>query len=410
MESNISKKYLCIFGGGAIRGFAYLGALEALQKLDIDIKGFAGSSVGAVFAAFAALGYSSCELRDVFAEVNFDLFKDIQINLAKNFAISKGEFFLEWIRDGIEKKYYGEKYVKGKNNPVTFKDIDADLTVITSNINGCTPYLFSRYTTPDFEVAQAVKVSTALPGLLEPFEYGENLLIDGDMMKSWPMWRISNTLCPDEYRILEFRLEGGKNWAHVNNSIEFLNAVFSTLSNFATDYIKSVYSPKDKFDYIAIDTDKVLPVEFTLPAEKRQKLIEMGYNTTLKYFTQTLVEKKKNLLPHYQIILDNLIKIKNLLSDKKISDAKNQICELFVYLCESKRFIDSQIYDDIVKFKNYFFTNIQKSFFFNKYELKNARQVDFYLGKLNVDVLNKCIELDDYIKEFEHNTKLELMS
>ena len=341
---------------------------------------------------------------------NFDLFKDIQINLAKNFAISKGEFFLEWIRDGIEKKYYGEKYVKGKNNPVTFKDIDADLTVITSNINGCTPYLFSRYTTPDFEVAQAVKVSTALPGLLEPFEYGENLLIDGDMMKSWPMWRISNTLCPDEYRILEFRLEGGKNWAHVNNSIEFLNAVFSTLSNFATDYIKSVYSPKDKFDYIAIDTDKVLPVEFTLPAEKRQKLIEMGYNTTLKYFTQTLVEKKKNLLPHYQIILDNLIKIKNLLSDKKISDAKNQICELFVYLCESKRFIDSQIYDDIVKFKNYFFTNIQKSFFFNKYELKNARQVDFYLGKLNVDVLNKCIELDDYIKEFEHNTKLELMS
>ena len=409
MESNISKKYICIFGGGAIRGFSYLGAFDALMELGIDIKGFAGSSVGAVFAAFASLGYNAAELRDVFAEVNFDLFKDIQINLAKNFAISKGEFFLEWIRSGIEKKYYGSDYVKGKNNPVTFKDIDADLTVITSNINGCTPYLFSRYTTPDFEVAKAVKVSTALPGLLEPFDYGENLLIDGDMMKSWPMWRISNNLCPDEYRILEFRLEGGKNWSKVNNSIEFLNAVFCTLSNFATDYIKSVYSPKDKFDYIAIDTDKVLPVEFTLPPEKRQKLIEVGYNTTMKYFTQTLVEKKKTLLPHYQIILDNLIKIKNLLSDRKISDAKNQLCELFVHLCESKRFIDSQIYDDIVKFKNYFFANLQKSFFFNRFELKDSRQVDFYLNKLNVDVLNKCIELDDYIKEFENNTKIKLV-
>lgn len=408
MESKVSKRYLCIFGGGAIRGFAYLGALEALRELNVDIKAFAGSSVGAVFAAFASLGYNSCELRDVFGEVNFDLFKDIQINLAKNFAISKGEFFLEWIRSGIERKYYGESYVKGKNNPVTFKDIDADLVVITSNINGCTPYLFSKYTTPDFEVAKAVKVSTALPGLLEPFEFGENLLIDGDMMKSWPMWRISNTLCPDDYRILEFRLEGGKNWAKVNNSIEFLNAVFCTVSNFATDYIKSVYTPKDKFDYISIDTDKVLPVEFTLPAKKRQKLIEVGYTTTMKYFTETLVEKKKNLLPHYQIILDNVIKIKNLLSDEKIIDAKHQLCELFVYLCESKRYIDSQIYDDIVKFKNYFFTNLEKSFFLRRTELKDSRQVDFYLNKLNVDVLNKCIELDDYIKEFENRTKVEL--
>lgn len=401
MESKNSKKYLCIFGGGAIRGFSYLGALEALRELNVDIKGFAGSSVGAVFATFAALGFSSCELRDIFAEVNFDLFKDIQINLAKNFAISKGEFFLEWIRGGVEKKYYGAEYKKGKNNPVTFKDIDGDLIVITSNLNGCTPYLFSKYTTPDFEVAKAVKISTALPGLLEPYLEGENLLIDGDMMKSWPIWRLSNILCPEEYRILEFRLEGGKNWAKVNNSIEFLNAVFCTLSNFATDYIKSVYQPRDKFDYITIDTDKVLPVEFTLPVEKRQKLIEVGYTTTMKYFTETLLEKKRGLLPHYQVILDYLIKIKNLLSAKKIQDARNMLCELFVHLCESKRYIDSQVYEEVVKFKNYFFSNINESFFMHTLTLKDSRQVEFYLNKLNVEVLNKCIELDDYIKEFE---------
>ena len=206
METNSGKKYLCIFGGGAIRGFAYLGALEALREMNVEIKAYAGSSVGAVFGAFAALGFTSCELRDVFGEVNFDLFKDIQINLAKNFAISKGEFFLEWIRDSIEKKFYGEKYRKGQNNPVTFKDIDCDLIVVTSNLNGCTPYLFSKYTTPDFEVAQAVKISTALPGLLEPFEYDNKLLIDGDMMKSWPMWRINDLLCPEDCRILELSL------------------------------------------------------------------------------------------------------------------------------------------------------------------------------------------------------------
>ena len=52
-----SKQYLCIFGGGAIRGLAYLGALRAMKEIGVQIKSFAGSSVGAVFAAYASLDY-----------------------------------------------------------------------------------------------------------------------------------------------------------------------------------------------------------------------------------------------------------------------------------------------------------------------------------------------------------------
>lgn len=400
-SSKTSKKYLCIFGGGAIRGFAYLGALRALKEVNVEIKGFAGSSVGAVFAAFAALGFTQEEFFEIFDSVNFDLFRDMQFNIAKNFAISKGEFFLDWIRNGIEKKYYGEKYVKGKNNPVTFKDVKEDIIVITSNINGCTPYEFSKYTTPDFEIAQAVRISTALPGLFEPFDYENHILIDGDMMKSWPMWKVSTSLCPDEYRILEFRLEGGKDWAKIKNSIEYLNAVFAALSNFATDYIMETYQPKDKFDYIKIDTDKVLPVQFTLPCEERMKLIDIGYKSTLEYFKNTLVGKKQKLLPQYQVILDHLIKIKNKIRTNDITAAKNQLCEMFVYLCESKRYIDTAIYDDIIKFKNYFFNNMKTSLFLKKVSLKDKRQIEFYLNKINEAVLEKCIEIEDYINEFK---------
>ena len=53
-----SKQYLCIFGGGAIRGLAYLGALRAMKEIGVQIKSFAGSSVGAVFAAYASLDYT----------------------------------------------------------------------------------------------------------------------------------------------------------------------------------------------------------------------------------------------------------------------------------------------------------------------------------------------------------------
>ena len=395
-----SKEYFCIFGGGAIRGLAYLGAMQAMKELGVTIKAYAGSSVGAVFAAFASLDYTYEEFREIFNEVNFDLFRDVRFDLAKKFAISKGEHFLNWIRCGIEKKFYADKYEKGKNEPVTFKDIDKDVFVITTNINGCEPYIFSKYTTPDFEVAQAVRISTSLPGLLEPFEYDKKVLIDGDMMKSWPMWRVSEILCPKDCRVIEFRLEGAKFWTDVKNSVEYLNAVFATLSNFATDYIMQTYQPKDKFDYVKIDTDHILPVQFSLPQSEREKLIQLGYDTTMTYFKKTLLQKKKELLPMYTVILDHLIKVKNSINDNKIDDAKSYLCDMFIYLCDAKRYIDTQIYDNAIKFKDYFFSRVTKSLFLRHTELKEKRQVEFYLNKLYDEVLERCMEIESYIREF----------
>lgn len=395
---------MCIFGGGAIRGLAYLGAMKAMRELDIEIKAFAGSSVGAVFAAYASLDYTFEEFKEVFNEVNFDLFRDFQLNLAKNFAISKGEYFIDWIRHGIEKKFYGEKYEKGKNNPVTFKDIDRDFYVITTNINGCTPCVFSKYTTPDFEVAQAVKISTAMPGLLEPFEYEKNVLIDGDMMKSWPMWRVNDLLCPNDCRVIEFRLEGAKCWPKIKNSVEYLNAVFATMSNFATDYIIETYQPKDKFDYVKIDTDHILPVQFTLPQSARDNLIGIGYDTTINYFKTDLVQKKKTLLPYYKVILDHLMRAKNSLSANNIICAKSHICDLFIYLCEAKRYVDASVYNGCVKFKDYFFVRITESFVLHHIKVKESRQVEFYLNNLCNEVLERCMELEAYVKEAESSS------
>jgi len=402
LDNNTSNKYLCIFGGGAVRGLTYLGAIKAMNEIGIEIKAYAGSSVGSIFATFATLNYTFEEMVKVFEEVNFEMFRDVRFNIAKKFAISKGEHFLNWLRICIEKKYYGENYEKDTNEPVTFKDIDKDFYVITANINGCKPYIFSKYTTPDFEVAQAIKISTSLPGLFEPYEYEGNLLVDGDMMKSWPMWRISDFLKPDDTRVIEFRLEGAKNWPTVNNSVEYLNAVFATLSNFATDYISETYQYKDKFDYIKINTEHILPVQFTLPQTDRENLIKLGYETTIDYFKNKLCEKKKNLLPHYTILLDCTIKIKNAIKTNKINEAKSHTCEMFVHLCEAKRYIDIAIYEDAVKFKNTFFNNYKQAFIFKTPELKEKRLVEFYIDKLNDKTLEKCMELQNYINKYKN--------
>lgn len=56
-------KVFCVFEGGGAKGVAHVGALRAIENVDeYEVKGFAGTSAGAIVAALAAVGWSSNEL------------------------------------------------------------------------------------------------------------------------------------------------------------------------------------------------------------------------------------------------------------------------------------------------------------------------------------------------------------
>ena len=67
MENGL--KYTCLFGGGAVRGMSYIGAIKALEELKISTDTLGGSSVGSIFASLLAVGYTSDEMKDIFAQV-----------------------------------------------------------------------------------------------------------------------------------------------------------------------------------------------------------------------------------------------------------------------------------------------------------------------------------------------------
>jgi len=53
----------CVFEGGGAKGVAHVGALRAIEFVEeFEVKGFAGTSAGAIVAALAAAGWSSDEL------------------------------------------------------------------------------------------------------------------------------------------------------------------------------------------------------------------------------------------------------------------------------------------------------------------------------------------------------------
>lgn len=398
MDNNF--KYTCLFGGGAIRGVSYIGAVKALEELGIIPDRLAGSSVGSIFAALLAVGYNAEELKDIFIKVNFELFKDISIGLGPLFAISKGEVFLEWVRELIEKKYYGENYKKGVNPAVTFKDIKKNLVVITTNLSNFECKEFSKFDTPDYEIASAVRISCCMPGLMKPIEYNKTLLVDGDLQKSWPMWKLSKHLLNDDERILEFRLEGNYESNDISG-INYANAVYSCMTAISTSFITNIYGNKDKFDYIVLNTGDIVVVDFNINEAKRNDLINSGYNQTISYFKDFLIEKKSKIRHNYSIIQAHITKIQKYIKSNNIQKAKNQMGELFMDLPELSEIIDLTDYNEIKKFRDMFLKNLKYPALFGKVTLSNFKLIDTELNRINDKISQKLEEFDSYLKTYQ---------
>lgn len=397
---NKSFKYTCLFGGGAIRGVSYIGAIKAFEELGIHPQTYAGSSVGSIIAALLAVGYTADELKQIFLKVNFELFKDISIGLGPIFALSKGEVFLEWVRDLIESKFYGEKYKKGANRAVTFKDIQNNLIIITTNLSNFECKEFSRFETPDFEIASAVRISCCMPGLMKPIEYNKTLLVDGDLQKSWPMWKLSKNLTSVGERILEFRLEGYYDRNDDISGIDYANAVYSCMTAMSTSFITNLYADNDRYDYIVLNTGDIVIVDFNINENKRIDLIQSGYNQTMKYFTDFLPQKKLKIKNNYEIILAHIQKIQKFINAKKILKAKIQLGELFIDLSGISSIIDETDYNDIKNFKNIFLENIKYPPLFGRILLSNDNLIKAKLEKIKANLSEKEQELTEYLTKY----------
>lgn len=395
-----SIKYNCVFGGGGIRGLCYIGAVKALQENNIELESIAGSSVGAVFASLLAVGYNADEIKEMFFEFNFNMFRDININIFNNdISLSKGEIFLEWLRNKYSEKLYGIK-----NQKVYFKDIDKDLRILTIDINTNTPHIFSKETTPDTEIAYAVRTSASLPGLMKPINEGEAILVDGDLIKSWPAWKIYNELNTKETRLLEFRLEGSRDDSDIKNPMDYVNSIINTIWYLSTENVFNEYHNNDRYDYVVIDAKDIILFDFTLDKNTKEKLIEKGYTTTKTYFEKTLINKKEKILEIYQNIKRNMTILTKSITQKKVLETMLVINEILSSMYEDTKYIDISIYEDIKDLKIYIKNSIKKQFIFSK-KLENEQQILKKCDLVTLSLDEKINELKDYINFYCNNCK-----
>lgn len=270
------------FEGGGVKGISYIGALKILNKyqsLDL-IKNYAATSVGSIFAAILSCGATMNFIEKEFDELNLANFEDGGYwglwRLWNNYGYCKGNYIYDWIGKIIEK-------LTGNPN-ITFANIyekfDKNLNITGTCINKKpNERIFNRETTPNLPIRDAVRASTSIFIVFEPFtiknsEGFDEIYQDGGDLNNFPIEILGN-----DANILGLYIgkENEKN-IEITNLKNYLCATLSMLLN-TSNYKK----PVDKKEVCFIDVEGINSIDFNISAEQKQYLKKCGEIAMEKY-------------------------------------------------------------------------------------------------------------------------------
>ena len=160
----VRSRFGLALGGGFLRGFAHLGVLDVLEEAGLRPGWIAGTSAGAIAAAFAAFGHSADDTVEALEELRWG-------------SITKGRPR----KLGLSTNQGLEELLLRLLGDVSLEDAHIPLAVVATDINSGNRVLLERGS-----VARAVRASCCVPGLYVPVEINGRLLVDGGLTQNVP--------------------------------------------------------------------------------------------------------------------------------------------------------------------------------------------------------------------------------
>lgn len=159
-------------GGGAARGYAHIGVLNAIDELGIPISYVSGTSIGSFIGAL----YASDNLKTFEKEIRTknSFMKDVLFKLDPVFpklSIMNGNEVI--------------KIFKELSDIRTFEELNIPLTTVATDIINN-----KKIESNKGDLINAIKASIAIPGVLAPTYVDENLCVDGGLIDPVPLQSI----------------------------------------------------------------------------------------------------------------------------------------------------------------------------------------------------------------------------
>jgi NTE family protein len=156
-----------VLSGGGARGFAHLGIVRALREAHVPIDFVGGASIGSIIAAGVAMGWSDEEMRTRYRRSFVDT-NPVNDYTFPFVALTRGRKVSRLLE-----REYGSTLIE--DLPLPFFCVSANLTTgrALEHRSGL--------------VAQALRASVAIPGVMPPVFHDQGVLVDGAAINNLPV-------------------------------------------------------------------------------------------------------------------------------------------------------------------------------------------------------------------------------
>lgn len=266
-----------VLSGGGVKSAAYIGALNSLFSHipREQIIHYVGTSSGGIFAILLAIGYSCTELQKILMKYDFKQFlNDINYDdIVCNYGISEGEQMTRFCTELLDVK----------NCNITFAElydkVKIKTTITVTNFTAQHVEYWNHETTPNNSVLAAMIATSRVPIFFTPFQYNNNLYLDGGIINNYPINYVENELDTT----LGFCLMSNRNTDDIKNLVNYMMYVFILTCNSNIILLNQNYTKKTIF----INIDEISFIDFEIDDEQKLNMVETGARITEKYIKDT---------------------------------------------------------------------------------------------------------------------------
>jgi len=160
------KKISLALGGGGTKGFAHIGVIQQLLKEGYTPGAIAGTSAGGIVGALYAVGYSPDEIQRFSETLDYTKLFTRNADSAPS-LLGLGGLYKLLV------KYLGDK---------SFGDTSIPFAVVAVDNNSGKEFIINNG-----KLIDAVKATTAVPGIFPPYMIGNHKFVDGAILNPVPV-------------------------------------------------------------------------------------------------------------------------------------------------------------------------------------------------------------------------------
>ena len=173
MAASPKQKVALVLASGGAKGFAHIGAIEALEESGYEITSIAGASMGALIGGIYAAGGLDKVKEWMYDLTDREVFRLVDFTLSPH-ALVKGNRLMDALKAIVP--------------DCNIEDLDIPYCAVATDLKEGQEVVFRSGSLYD-----AIRASISIPMLFRPVEHGDMLLIDGGITNGLPLDRVVRT-------------------------------------------------------------------------------------------------------------------------------------------------------------------------------------------------------------------------